>query len=269
MELTKLNDVYSNWATGDGIFTDLNTLSPPWKNEDETENIKTVGALNMAYHGAHSGDKNVSPIVHKFLTSEDEHTRTKLANIIYTMFVDKWSKTWDVMKAEYNPLENYNMIETETPAEITHTTTPAETTETVTPPETTDTITPAETTETVKPAKTVTENEVSAFNSSDYEDNDKTTVTGDDNDKGTTELTVDTAGTTKTEVDTSGTTKLEVDTAGSDVLTVQNDRELTRSGNIGVTTSQMMAQSEIELRKWIYFQSVFSDIDSILTLSIY
>ena len=298
MTLTKLNDVFENWATGDGIFTDLNALSPPWKLEDATENIKLIGSLNMAYHGAHSGDKNISPVVYKFLSSEDANTRSKLANIIFTMYEDKWAKLWDALQIEYNPIENYNMTETETPAEITHTMTPAETTETITPAETTETITPAETTttltpaettETTKPAKTTTENEVSAFNSSGYSDNEKTTVTGDNNDKGTTSLEVDTAGTNKIEVDTAGTDKTEVDTAGtnkfevdtagtnkttvdtagSDVLTVQNDRELTRSGNIGVTTSQMMLQSEIELRKWLYYQNVFNDIDNILTLSIY
>ena len=287
--LTKLNDVFENWATGDGIFTDLDSLSPPWKNtEDTSANTQLIKNLNMAYHGSHSGDKNISPIVHKFLTSEDTGTRSKLANIIFTMFADKWAKLWDALQVEYNPLENYNMRETETPAEITHTTTPAETTETVTPAETTETVTPAETTETVtpaettettKPAKTTTENEVSAFNSSGYTDNEKTTITGDNNDKGTTEFEVDTAGTNKFEVDTAGTNKFEVDTAGtnkfevdtagSDVLTVQNDRELTRSGNIGVTTSQQMLQSEIELRGWLYYQNVFNDIDTILTLSIY
>ena len=46
-------------------------------------------------------------------------------------------------------------------------------------------------------------------------------------------------------------------------------RELTRSGNIGVTTSQMMAESEIRLRQWLFYQEVFKDIDNILTLSIY
>ena len=46
-------------------------------------------------------------------------------------------------------------------------------------------------------------------------------------------------------------------------------RTLTRSGNIGVTTNQQMLQSEIELRKWNFFLSVFNDIDSMLTLSIY
>lgn len=268
--LTKLNDVFENWATGDGIFTDLDSLSPPWKNsEDTSANTQLIKNLNMAYHGAHSGDKNISPIVYKFLTSEDTGTRSKLANIIYTMFADKWSKLWDALEIEYNPIENYSMTETETPAEITHTMTPAETTETVTPAETTETLTPPETTETTKPAKTITENEISAFNSSGYSDNEKTTIAGDDDNKGTSEFEVDTAGTNKFEVDTAGTTKLEVDTAGSDVLTVQNDRELTRSGNIGVTTSQQMLQSEIELRKWLYYQNVFNDIDTILTLSIY
>ena len=323
MELTKLNDVYKDWATGDGVFTDLNSLDVPWKDEQNPNFYKN---LNMAYHGAHSGDKNVSPVVYKFLKSEDEGTREKLANIIFTMFSDKWVKLWDALQIEYNPLENYNMTENETPAEVTHTITPAEIdttttpasqtithtpaettetdtpteyTETDTPAETTETITPAETTTTTKPAKTTTENEISAFNSGSYVDDTKSTITGDDIDKGSESIDVDTAGSNKLEVDTAGSNKLEVDTAGThkfevdesetttniinsnevettrvnavgtDALTVQNERTLTRSGNIGITTSQQMLSSEIELRKWIYYRGVFDDIDTILTLSIY
>ena len=247
MSLTKLNDVYTDGATGDGVFTDLNTLDVPWKNETDVNLYKK---LNMSYHGAYSGDKNISPVVYKFIKGEDENARTKLANIIYTMYSDKWAKLWALMGVEYNPLENYNMVETETPAEVTRTITPAETTETMTP---------AETTTEIKPAKTTTENDVSAFNSSGYADSEKMTVTGDSNDKGTESIDVDTAG----------TNKFEVDEAGTDVLTVQNDRELTRAGNIGVMSSQALYQSEIELRKWLYFESVFKDIDNILTLSIY
>ena len=369
MSLTKVNDVYKDWTLGDGVFTDLNILDVPWKDPEKPNFYKN---LNMSYHGAYSGDKNISPVVYKFIKSEDADAREKIANIIYTMYNDKWSKLWSLMLLEYNPIENYNMIETETPAEVTHTMTPAEvdttttpagqtithtpaettetdtpteytetdtpteytethtpaeTTETITPAETTttetpteytETHTPAETTETVtpaeittetKPAKTTTENEISAFNSSSYVDDTKSTVTGDSNDKGSESVTVDTAGTNaikvdtagsdKYEVDTAGTHKFEVDTAGthkfevdenetttnvvnsnglettrvnaagSDVLTVQNERTLERSGNIGITTTQQMAQSEIELRKWLYFESVFKDIDNILTLSIY
>lgn len=380
MSLTKLNDVYTNWAIGDGVFTDLNLLDVPWKNTDDPNLYKK---LNMSYHGAYSGDKNISPVVYKFIKDEDADAREKVATIIYTMYNDKWSKLWSLMALEYNPIENYNMTERETPAEVTHTIspaevdttttpagqtithtpaettetdtpteytetdtpteytethTPAETTETLTPAETTTTETPAETTETItpaeittttKPPKTTIENEISAFNSGSYVDDTKSTTTGDANDKGSESIEVDAAGTNKKETDTAGTTKIEVDTAGtnaitvnhagtdkyevdtagthkfevdtagthkfevdanetttnvvnsnglettrvnaagSDVLTVQNERTLERSGNIGITTTQQMAQSEIELRKWLYFESVFKDIDNILTLSIY
>lgn len=41
---------------------------------------------------------------------------------------------------------------------------------------------------------------------------------------------------------------------------------LHRHGNIGVTTSQQMLQSEIELRRTHYFDIIMSDVDSILTI---
>lgn len=247
MGLIKLNEVYKDWIKGDGVFSDLASFDVPWADEED-ENLVTN--LNMAYHGAHSGDKNISPIIYKFLKSEDENTREKLAGIIFTMYNDKWLRLWDLMKLEYNPIENYNMTENETPAETTHTVTPAETTET---------ITPAETTLETTPPRIINEEKVSAFNSSDYVDRTLSTSEGD----------ADAKGTQSIDVDTAGTNKVEVDEAGSDVFTVQNARELTRSGNIGVTTSQQMAQSEIELRKWLYYESVFNDIDNVLTLSIY
>lgn len=49
----------------------------------------------------------------------------------------------------------------------------------------------------------------------------------------------------------------------------ETKRQLTRSGNIGVTTSQQMIQSERELWLWRFFDQVFSDLDSILTIPIY
>ena len=47
-------------------------------------------------------------------------------------------------------------------------------------------------------------------------------------------------------------------------------RTLTRSGNIGVTTTQQMIQAQRELLLWDYFYKiVFPDIDKLLTLCIY
>jgi hypothetical protein len=48
-----------------------------------------------------------------------------------------------------------------------------------------------------------------------------------------------------------------------------NNRELTRSGNIGVTTSQQMLQSELDLRKWNFANMLYDDVDSICCLCIY
>ena len=47
------------------------------------------------------------------------------------------------------------------------------------------------------------------------------------------------------------------------------EHELTRHGNIGVTTSQQMAESEIALRQYNFFEGVYKDIDKIVALPIY
>lgn len=44
---------------------------------------------------------------------------------------------------------------------------------------------------------------------------------------------------------------------------------ITRKGNIGVTTTQQMIESELELRKHDFYEIIFKDIDSILCLEIY
>ena len=44
---------------------------------------------------------------------------------------------------------------------------------------------------------------------------------------------------------------------------------LTRHGNIGVTTSQQMLESEIKLRQYNFIEEMYKDIDSILCLKIY
>ena len=46
-------------------------------------------------------------------------------------------------------------------------------------------------------------------------------------------------------------------------------RELERAGNIGVTTSQQMLQSELELRKYNFFDYVYSCLDRIMFASVY
>lgn len=57
--------------------------------------------------------------------------------------------------------------------------------------------------------------------------------------------------------------------AGTNNGSEDTERELRRSGNIGVTTTQQMMQSEIELWQWNFFKTVFNDIDEVCCLAIY
>lgn len=59
--------------------------------------------------------------------------------------------------------------------------------------------------------------------------------------------------------------------SGTDTRTLggSEDWTLTRSGNIGVMSSQSLVSSEREVWLWDYFKQVFSDIDSVLTLNLY
>lgn len=63
-------------------------------------------------------------------------------------------------------------------------------------------------------------------------------------------------------------------TQGSESVTTSgnkddNERSLTRRGNIGVTTSQQMIESEIKLREFNLYTRMMNDVDMLLTKSYY
>lgn len=79
-----------------------------------------------------------------------------------------------------------------------------------------------------------------------------------------------------TESDPVGDNETEVMTTGdkdknetTSKTTRKGSRTLMREGNIGVTTSQQMLQSELDLRRFDYWKSVFADIDRLLCFMIY
>lgn len=102
-----LIELYPNWFNGDGIFADLQQLDVPWKEQ----NISNY--LDIEYYGNHSGEKNISPLLSKMikenpLTAEE---RAILSNIIYNTYKYTWQKEWNTYLLEYNPIENYSMVE--------------------------------------------------------------------------------------------------------------------------------------------------------------
>lgn len=71
--------------------------------------------------------------------------------------------------------------------------------------------------------------------------------------------------------DSSQTTNTSTNTNihGAEDMGGTDTHHLTRKGNIGVTTSQQMIDSEIKLREYNFWLQVFRDIDSILCLKVY
>lgn len=217
------------------IFTRIMTVHQvPW-NEDEDI---TGALLDFEYLSNQSGDKIISPAVEKALVSGElsDTSFNTLCDVAWMMYNKRWARLWEILTAEFNPIENYSMTDTHT---FEHGKKETNSGTDTTRRTGTDTVTHTGN----------NENEVSAFNSSTYEDAAKVT-------QNTTDL--DTRNMNDALEHGHVITNSGVDT-----------ERTTRSGNIGVTTSQQMAQSSIDLWKWNYFYDIFRDIDSIFTITTY
>ena len=329
--LKRLNDVFPNGITGAGIFNALNTLSPlPWSGETSISNV----SLDVEYYGNISGGKIVSPLIDRIVEGETATSteENKIANVIISMYYMKWAKLYASMQFEYDPIENYDMLEIMTndatvkqygrtvtrtdnlthaksgADTLTHNTTETRTdnlthaktgTDTLTHNTTetrTDNLSHAKTgadtlthntTETTTPNLTVNNsNSVYGFNSSTAVNSDAQTRTEtgtqalaktgtEQQGYNSTETDTGTQATAKTGTEQQGYNSTETDTgtqanaeSGSDTST--RNYRLTRSGNIGVTTSQQMIEQERNLWLWDFFYSVvFPDIDRVMTIPIY
>lgn len=173
-----------------------------------------------------SGHKSISPLVMHALGDNPTMTSSgynMLAGIIWSHFGLPWTRMYNALIEDYDPLTNYNMIEHE-------------------------------------------ENEIvddALTNVSGSANNNKTTVNSSHSVYG-----YNSSSPTPAESDqvTTGN-DTDIDTSYDNTRTI--DRTLTRSGNIGVTTSQQMLESELNLRVYRFFERVYKDVDSILALPIY
>lgn len=258
----RLNDVFPGWFSGSGIFAALQSFPVPWKDE----NIST--ALDIEYHGNISGEKLISPLVEKILSGDvlTEPEKTLISTAIMAVNGVNWAKLWNTLFLEYDPIENYSMTEQMTDDKtiseygktrtrtnnLSHIKTGTETDT----PDITETQTPD--------LSNVNESLIHAFNSTDGVPTGSQTQTA----KGTN--TYKQTGTEIREYNvTDADTGTQTDNDGGEDTQTRNYK-LTRSGNIGVTTSQQMIESERALWVWNFFRNVvFPDIDRVLTLQIY
>lgn len=229
--LITLNEAFADYETKGGIFSNIDNL--PWSS--------VIAGLqaDILYFDTHSGERFSARIITRrigdagYLTSDDRRT---VSNLVYAMFKTQWTKLWETMNPNYEPLTNYNMTEDET-VNNTYTRTPN--------------LTRKHTgTDNGEGSTTMnTQNNLWGFNS-------ESSIPSDMRDGTYTANNTNTRDLTDTET-------------GTDTTAGDNTRKLTRTGNIGTNTFQNLLQQERNLWMYNFFEQIFKDVDSVLTIPIY
>lgn len=209
------------------------------------------------------------------VTSYPELLKAKIDNFFARNYTN-FKHIYDAFLLEYEPIENYNRMSEITITDKGTTSSQGTNGSTVTTDNTNKTTNDLTSTRTdnltqgttnnltateANSSNSETENKVSAFNTTDYSSKDKSTVNAGDTKTATNTGTVDVTNTGTQESKGTGTTELKTDgkqvTEGNTSETGSHENTNITSdhthGNIGVTTSQQMLQSEIDL--WIKFNA--------------
>lgn len=329
MEQTRLKKKF-NLLACNAFFTALETQGAPWA--DQT---KPAQASNLAYlYYSRSRNKILAEMV-----AESSSAMSAYAEILLQLFADKWARLYDLYTAEYDPLENYNMVESGMDVNIK--TGSLDRSGAITRTGSLDRSGSLTRNGLVEHTNTLTKTGMETVNDDlAYSGKEKNSRSGDmiesglkaDNDQDekrtiygyNSSVGVDadstnkkTAFKTKTEFNNYSETKeflndrtdsrtitksydedyaetntghdrytqlqdadtrkdtynhiADTDTRKDTYNNIKDDtrHNLTRAGNIGVMTTQQMFEQEIEIRRNLFFETVFSDIDYVLTIPIY
>lgn len=256
-----LNQVMPDWINK-GIFSSLDVFDVPWKGDNVSR------ALDIDYHGGISGGKPISQLVERVISGDtlSDSDITLICTSIMAVYGVKWSKLWTTLSLEYNPIENYSMVET-----MTNDKTVTNYGRTITRTDNLTHSTSSTDTQQNSQTQSNTQEDTANINRGVYGFN-STEATPSEVESQTKNMTQNVSitdnkeGTTQT-TSTDGGTQTSAE-GGEDSNT--RNYTLTRKGNIGVTTSQQMIESERALWMWDFFrQVVYPDIDKMLTLAIY
>lgn len=271
IQLVTLNEAFSDYETKGGIFSNIGDI--PWNS------IMVGPQMDTLYFDTHSGERFSSRIITRrvgddgSLSSADRKT---IATLVYARFRTQWGRLWATMKPDYDPLNNYKMQET-AEGEESSTRTPDLTKGDTGTVQTTgqDTRTPNLTrngTGTVKDEGSGTSNNqngIWGFNSSESVPSDMSDGRATNNNTTTRDLTDTETGTDTTDHTNTDTYNRSYTETGTDTTAGKSSRKLTRTGNIGTNTFQNLLQQERNIWMFDFFEQIFKDVDSVLTIPIY
>lgn len=269
--LITLNEAFSNYETKGGLFSNIGNL--PWSS------IMVDPQIDTLYFDTHSGERFSSRIITRrvgddgSLSSADRKT---IATLVYARFRTQWSRLWATMNPTFDPLTNYKMEETVEGTESS-TRTPDLTKGDTGTVQTTgqDKRTPDLTrkgTGTVKDDGSVTNNNqngIWGFNSSTSVPSDMSDGTATNENTTTRDLIDTETGTDTTDRTNTDTYNRSYTETGTDTTAGTSSRKLTRTGNIGTNTFQNLLQQERNIWMFDFFEQIFKDVDSVLTIPIY
>ena len=233
-----LNEVYTDWKgqydTG-GFFYYLHYYAE--ENSIVIPFISHYNALDLEYHGNHSGNKLTSCLVDKWFDTEFTPAyAVKIAEIFWKLYGENLLKLYNLYGIEYNPISNYDMQE--------------DTTDTA---DGTDSNVRSGSQSDATYGTTATENKVQGLDSTTYEPSERSETT-----YGTSQQNPMSTTTTYNDI-------TDETTYGKSLT-----RDSHKYGNIGVRTTQEMLQSEIKLWEWNFYNKVlFPAVDELLTTPVY
>lgn len=225
----KINDLYPIEDVIVPVTTLIFNTLVTFTDLNDFINENNVNMLNQEYYMEHSGDKYVSPFVEKLY--DNGKTPAQISSLVAQICHSRFGVKW---KKIYDALmTQYNPLENYS-MEETKT------------PNLTDTDTETTKSNISTDRTTSATNKYKGFNATEPVVVSKTD--GSEN------------------VTTSGaSTNNEI----SSTITHTGTETLERAGNIGVTTSQQMLESEFKVRQYDFYKEMYNDIDTILCLAIY
>lgn len=112
--MSNIYDVYGIDYTNQ-IFDKFDSM--PWGTIDSSK-------LNLLY-SVHSSNKTISPLVERLMVDGklSDDAKQTIATTLSIMFKENWTYLWKALYADYNPIYNYGMTESESSKETGNETT--------------------------------------------------------------------------------------------------------------------------------------------------
>ncbi len=281
-----LRNAFPKWFEGGGIFA--NMQDAPW--QDEIDGV----TLDIEYFGNRSGYKFAAPLVYNFLDENGavtENGKSAIARVILARYRNPWTRLWNLLKSQYDPLDNYSVSEEvditthDSGKDTIHgtnkntgtLTTDYTGNESIATTGTDNTTRQGVNTSTDTDKRTASNLSTrSGFNSPSNVNVGGQTSTGDI----TREHTDKPNETTTRTPDLTDTRNRNLQDKDTHDLTQENDSTTDRDSTqtekgtrkrVGVTgiSRQHLVEQEREAWQWDFFESVFSDVDKVVALSVY